>query len=59
MAPNCGFFFSFSWNELKETGFKMSGRKLSEADNYDKFFNNKSLVTYIFLCLPEENAFQR
>ena len=44
----------------------MSGTKLIEADIHDKITMTvtgssiiKSIVTYIFLCLQEENAFHR
>ena len=43
----------------------MNGRKLNEADKRDKITMTitisiiKNIVTYIFLCLQEENAFHR
>lgn len=62
--------WSFLWNglkcKIKGNGVKMSARKLNEADKHDKIMMIitsssmiKNIVTYIFLCLQEENAFHR
>ena len=60
-----GHFCEMNWSsELKETGFKISWRKLNEAFKHDKIamaINSssiiKNIVTYIFL--QEENVFHR
>jgi len=51
-------------SKLKETGFKISWRKLNEAFKHDKIamaINSssiiKNIITYIFL--QEENVFHR